>query len=366
MKPLYITSVERYSGKTATCLALGKRFQADGLKIGYMKPLSLQPWRTTGPDGNAIIVDEDAAFVKEVLSLETPLWDLSPVVVTSEFLVEHLKQFNQGLKPEDLMQKVKQAFNKVSQGVDLLLLEGGGSLREGYVVGLPTPEVVSALKGQVLVVVKYREEVRLLDDVLTASTRMGNALAGVILNRVPAEAEEFTQKLAVPFIEKKGIPVFGVLPEVRSLSALTVSELIKVLDAEVLTKFLRPQALIENMTVGAMTADAALSRFRRYSNKAVITGGDRTDIQLAALETSTTCLILTGILRPSPLVVKQAEEFGVSILLVRLNTMETIEAIDRVFGRARMGETVKVKQYQTLLEEHCSFDRMYEALGIKK
>jgi BioD-like phosphotransacetylase family protein len=102
--------------------------------------------------------------------------------------------------------------------------------------------------------------------------------------------------------------------------------MIKLLNAEVLTKHPREQALVENMTVGAMTADAALSRFRKYSNKAVITGGDRTDIQLAALETSTTCLILTGNLRPSPLIVKQAEEFGVAILLVRKNTMETIEA----------------------------------------
>ncbi len=365
MKSLYITSVERYSGKTATCLALGKHFQADGLKIGYMKPLSLQPYRTTGPDGSAVIVDEDAAFVKEVLGLSTPVWDLSPVVVTSDFLNNQLKPARKGSASIDLMGKVKQAYEKVSQDVDLLLLEGGGSLREGYVVGLPTPEVAKALNGQVLVVVKYRDEVRLLDDVLAASARLGSALAGALLNRVPPESDEFVKKQAVPFIETKGIPVFGVLPDVRSLSALTVGELIKVLDAEVLTKFLRPQALIENMTVGAMTAEAALSRFRRSSNKAVITGGDRTDIQLAALETSTTCLVLTGNLRPSPLVVKQAEEFGVAVLLVRTNTMETIEAIDRVFGRARMGETAKVKEYQTLLDEHCAFDRLYEALGIK-
>ena len=39
MKSLYVTSVERYSGKTATCLALGKRFQADGYRVGYVKPL---------------------------------------------------------------------------------------------------------------------------------------------------------------------------------------------------------------------------------------------------------------------------------------------------------------------------------------
>jgi BioD-like phosphotransacetylase family protein len=64
MKSLYVTSVERYSGKTATCLALGKRLQADGYRVGYLKPLSLQPWRVASK-----VADEDAAFVKEVLEL---------------------------------------------------------------------------------------------------------------------------------------------------------------------------------------------------------------------------------------------------------------------------------------------------------
>ena len=80
MKSLYVTSVERYSGKTAVCLALGKRFQADGNKVGYLKPLSLQPWRTSGR-----VADEDAAFVKKILDLDANPVDLSPVVVTDEY-----------------------------------------------------------------------------------------------------------------------------------------------------------------------------------------------------------------------------------------------------------------------------------------
>lgn len=70
MKSLYVTSVERYSGKTATCLALGKHFQANGYRVGYLKPLSLQPWRIGDK-----VADEDAAFAKEVLGLTAePYW----------------------------------------------------------------------------------------------------------------------------------------------------------------------------------------------------------------------------------------------------------------------------------------------------
>ncbi|OGO60890.1 MAG: hypothetical protein A2032_07490, partial [Chloroflexi bacterium RBG_19FT_COMBO_49_13] len=248
MKSLYITGAERYSGKTATCLALGTRLQLDGFRVGYLKPLSLQPWRI----GNRI-TDEDAAFVKQVLKLSSEPWELSPVVITPEFLRQRLIDPN----PEDLMLKVTEAFQMASQDKDVLVLEGGGSLREGYVVGLPTVGGVDKLGSQALVIAKYREEVRMLDDVLSTQARLGEAFCGILINRVPPDASDFVNKIAVPFLEKKKVKVFGVLPEDRGLSALTVGELIKLLDAEVLTKYQRSEALVENLTVGAMTAEAA-------------------------------------------------------------------------------------------------------------
>ncbi len=356
MKSLYVTSVERYSGKTATCLALGRRLIADGYRVGYLKPVSLQPWRI----GDRI-ADEDAAFVKEILNLEAQPWNLSPVVVTADFLRECLQS-----EPDvNLMDQVKEASIAAGAGQDVLLLEGGASLREGYAVGLPTPTVAAELGSAVLVVVKYRGKVRLIDDALTVRTRLGDTFIGIIINRVPKESEEFVSEVAVPYLERHDIPVFGVIPEKRGLEALTVEEIIEALDAEVLTKDVKLQALVETLTVGAMTAEAALSVFRRQTNKAVITGGDRTDIQLAALETSTTCLILTGNLHPSPLIIKQAEEFGVSILLVRTNTMETVEAIEKVFGKTRLGQTVKLQQFESLVSAHVDINRLYQSLELK-
>ncbi len=355
MKSLYVTSVERYSGKTAVCLALGKRFQEDGLKVGYLKPLSLQPWRMAGR-----IADEDAAFVKDILHLDADPVDLSTVVVTQELLRVYLSGQDCG----DLVPKVRAASEKAGLGKDVLLLEGGGSLREGNVMGLPTPQVAETLGSKVLAIVKFRGEIRLMDDTLAAHFRLGDSMAGVIINRVPADDADFVENLARPFIEKQGIPVFGVLPEVRGLAALTVEELNGVLSAQVLTVDLPMDAVVENLTVGAMTAEAALRRFRKQRNKAVITGGDRTDIQLAALETSTSCLVLTGNLEPRPLIIKQASELGVPVLLVRENTMETIEAIDHIFGKTRLGQSAKLKMFQELLNGNLDWKRLYEKIGL--
>jgi len=355
MKSIYITSIERYSGKTAFCLALGKRMQNEGKKVGYLKPVSLQPWMIDGH-----IADEDAEFVKNVLGLEDNAWELSPVVITEDLLEKHLREDDK----ENYFERVKNAYQRAARGEDILLLEGGGSLREGYVVGLPTPFVAKNLGSSILVVVKFRDKVRVLDDTLAAKKRLGDEMVGVVLNRVPKDSLDFVYDLVNPFLERDGIPVFGVLPEVQSIAALTVDDLVSALDAEILTRNYDPEALVENLTVGAMTAEAALSRFRRYPHKAVITGGDRSDIQLAALETSTTCLVLTGNLQPSPLIIKQAENYGVSVLLVRTNTMETVEKIESIYGKTRLGHEETLKRFQDLVEQYMDFERFYQKVGL--
>ena len=355
MKSLYVTSVERYSGKTAVCLALGKCFQTDGYKVGYLKPLSIQPWLEGGK-----IVDEDATFVKDALGLTASLSDLSPVVVTQNLLQQQIT----GRSNDDLIPIIKAAAEVAGANKDILLMEGGGSLREGYVVNLPTPYVAKSLNSRVLVIVRYRDEIRLLDDVLTAKFRLVDAMCGIIINRVPDDGAEFVTEYARPYIEKQDVPVFGVLPETRAVAALMVDEIIDALDTQVLTDCLTSDILVENITVGAMNADAAISRLRRTKNNAVITGGDRVDIQIAALETAAVCLILTGCLEPRTLIVKQANELGIPILLVDMNTMETVEAIDRVFGKTRMGQTKKLEKFQKLLAEHVDLERVYKCVGF--
>jgi hypothetical protein len=46
--------------------------------------------------------------------------------------------------------------------------------------------------------------------------------------------------------------------------------------------------------------------------------------------------------------------------------METIEQIEKFFGKTRLGQSSKLKQFQALLEEHLDKDRLYEAIGLKK
>ncbi len=357
MKAIYVTSTEPYSGKSAVCLALGRKLQVKGLRIGYMKPVSTQPWRTS--EGQ--LTDEDAAFFCKMLDLAEDPTELSPVIITPSLLRSRLK----GLETEDLLDKIIQTADRIGLEKDVLILEGGASLREGYTMGLSNLRVAEALGAPALVMIRYHKEMQIIDDAFAAYLRLGEQFLGVIFNHVPEEGRQFLEEYAQPYLQEQGLTLLGNLPSRPRLSALSIGELVDLLDAEVLTEHLDANALVEVFTVGAMTVDAALSRFRRQQNKAVITGGDRADIQLAALETSTVVLILTGYLHPSPVVLQQAESLGVPVLLVKSNTMETVETIERAYGKTRLGQPEKLDAFMQLLDESIDLDIVYKTLGIK-
>lgn len=99
---------------------------------------------------------------------------------------------------------------------------------------------------------------------------------------------------------------------------------------------------------------------------AVVTGGGRTDIQLAALETSTNCLIVTGNIRPSPIILNRAEEAEVPVLSVDLDTLKTVEIITESLGKVRLHEPMKVDYIRQLFQEHFLVDRLLASLNIDR
>jgi BioD-like phosphotransacetylase family protein len=145
---------------------------------------------------------------------------------------------------------------------------------------------------------------------------------------------------------------------------VSVGELVKQLNAEVLCRSDRLDLLVESLAIGAMNVNSAVKYFRKRRNMAVVTGGDRVEIQQAALETSTQCLILTGQLPPPAFILNRAEELEIPILSVDLDTLTTVEIIDRTFGQVRVHEPIKIECIRQLMSEHFDIDRLLSQLGF--
>ena len=189
---------------------------------------------------------------------------------------------------------------------------------------------------------------------------------GVVLNRVTPQSLPEVEQMVVPFLGTMGIEVLGVLPLDRVLDAVTVRQLTEILDGKVLCAHDRLDEFVERFSVGAMDVDAALGYFRKLPNKAVITGGHRADIQLAALETSTKCIVLTGDQMPNEIIISRAREVGVPMISVHYDTYTTVEKLEAVLGRIRIREERKVQRARELLRDRLNYRRIVEKLGLKQ
>jgi hypothetical protein len=304
--------------------------------------------------------DDDVTFAKQVFEMAEPAELIGPVALTPARLEQQLRG------PEtDYEARLLNAFEKVSANRDAMILEGGRSMREGYLVNLPPRRVADLLHARVMVVLKYDAPL-MIDRALSAHNYFGEQLLGCCINETPRHQLDWVQDRVAPYLQRHGVAVLGTLRSDPLLAAPSVAELSEGLGAENLCCPESMNELVENMLVGAMSVESALSYFRRQHNKVVVTGGDRADIQLAALETSTRCLVLTGNLYPSPAVLNRAEELHVPILLTNKDTLSTTEIVEGFFGRSRFQQPQKVQRFTSLLEEHFDFAALYAALNLKK
>ncbi len=352
VKYLLIGSTEAYSGKSATILGLTYQLQQKGLDIAYGKPLG-----TRSDASLAATLDADVQFVTK--SLDLPSSRLLPtLLVLDEAAIQRRLS---GEDKTDYQQQTRQ-YRQKSAG-DLVLLEGPGNLEEGSLFDLSLLQVAEAVNAVALLVTRYKS-VLSVEALLSAKQRLGDRLAGVLINDIPPEQLETVNTLMRPFLEQHGIPVLGMLPMNNLLRSVSVAELVEQLNAEVLCRPDRLDLMVESLAIGAMNVNAALKYFRLRQNMAVVTGGDRVEIQLAALETSTQCLILTGQLPPSPLIKSRAEELEIPILSVDLDTLTTVEIVNRTFGQVRLHEPIKVRCIRDLMHTHFDIDRLLSQLDL--
>ncbi|MDM9582836.1 MULTISPECIES: phosphotransacetylase family protein [unclassified Nostoc] len=352
-KYLLIGSTENYSGKSATVLGLSHQLQQKGLDITYGKPLG-----TSFNSSSGTVIEEDVQFI--ALSLNLPENRVAPTMLALD--EPNVQKRLRGEDKTDYQQSLIQQYLHKSQG-DLVLLEGPGDLSEGNLFDLSLLQMAEVLDAGVLLVSRYKSLLS-VEALLAAKRRVGDRLIGVVINDIPVTQLEAVETLVLPFLEQQGIPVLAMLPNSDLLRSVSVGELVKQLKADVLCRNDRMDLLVESLAIGAMNVNSAVKYFRKRRNMAVVTGGDRVEIQQAALETSTQCLILTGQLPPPPFILSRAEELEIPILSVDLDTLTTVGIVDRTFGQVRVHEPIKVQYIRQLMSEHFDIDRLLSKLGL--
>jgi len=332
---LYVTSLQAGVGKTAVCAGLARHLAGEGRKVGYFKPM-------VADIKEKAVADSDAVFIKKVLRLKDDVADLSPVIAGGG----------------DLAARIKQAYDKVVGDRDVVIVEGVWRIRPGARPVEAAYEVVEALNARVIVVEPYSEE--LTADSLAAKYRgFGESLLGIVVNRVPV------RRLDILSERLSGSGVLGLLPEDRVLFGLTVGEIAERVEGEILNDAAKSDEVVENLMLGAMVVDEGPLYFGRMANKAAVLRSNRPDMQLAALETSTKCLVLSGGVAPTHPVITSAREKGIPIILASGDTGSVVNTIEIALGKPRFNQAKKLPRLLEIMEKHFDFKAVEQGLALE-
>jgi BioD-like phosphotransacetylase family protein len=190
------------------------------------------------------------------------------------------------------------------------------------------------------------------DADLALARSLGDRLIGTIATIVhPTQVESVARDLT-----NAGLRPLALLPEDRALGAPGVSEIQEALAAEVLSEGEDPDASIEDVVIAPVYTDPARTHFGRYGRTAILTPSYKTDLQLAAIESGTVCLVITGGQKPSPYVLDRVRHEPTTLLLApQPTTVAAIEALSDVWTNSRFRGEEKAAAIYALLAARLDF-----------
>ncbi len=336
MAVLCVTSLTQGEGKTALSSGLARLLIGQGRAVHAFNPL-----RVSGNDD----AGRDSAFLASLTGAAPPAdWPLT---------------VSDGSLPKD----TAQAISNASISDHDTIIEAPALLDEGTDASPLVQSLASALDAQVILVARYSPDLT-AERIMEAASGFAGRLAGVVINRVFKYRTQDAQALAEA-LRSQDVPVLALLSEDRRLQAVTVDRIAEHLDGEYFLGQDKKDQLFDNVLIGGIVLDNGVEYFGISHTKAVLVRADRPDIQMAALQTPTRCLVLTGGHRPIQYIEHEAREEEVPVILVQQGTLEASRQLDTLFDEATIHYPDKADAFADLLQSHADSEALAQAIGLE-
>ncbi|MEJ2250919.1 MAG: AAA family ATPase [Candidatus Lokiarchaeota archaeon] len=326
VKPIYLTSIRERVGKTMLSIGIMQKLKTLGKTFGYFKPIGVPK----GAFSNK--ADKDIGFIENTIFKTNLPYDLvSPVSIPDCYYVDLID----ASRKEEYLDKIKKAYEKSIKDKDYIIIEGAPSIKKYIRVGLDDISIAQMLGIDEVIFMETTSSDLCIDNLFFTKKYLeyrNMKFKGIIFNKIDFDYKARIEELKVGHIKKYNIPVIGIIERSLELMAPRVSEVAAATGAELINDSASKglESKVETYIIGAMGSQAAQKYLRKVKQAAVITGGDRADLALTALNEDVSCLILTGFIRPDTSVITAANEKGIPILLSPSDTYTTLRNMQRI------------------------------------
>jgi BioD-like phosphotransacetylase family protein len=332
LKTFIIGSISENAGKTSFVVGLAK---AMGKKFGYLKP-----------------------FGDRLIYRKKHLWDYDSALITNIFgLEQNSDEMTIGFEHSKLHYIYDEAGTKaklldMGNPDEPLFIEGGKDLTYGTSIRLDTLSLAKYTGGKLILIISGNEGT-IIDDVtfIKKYVDWANIDYGIVINKV-VNLEDYKNN-QLKEIKDMGIKVFGVVPFEAQLTHFSMSYLAETLQARVIAGEEGLKRKVKNIFVASKSIDASANNPQfKQENKLAITSGDRSDYIVAALESSTSGIILTNNVIPPQNLISKASDLNIPMLLVPFDTYETAKQIDNAVPLLTWDDTDKILFLSELIKQN--------------
>lgn len=358
--PLFITGTAEDVGKTLVTLGVVSDLVNHFSRVGFIKPLGIARVRA-GRDG----IDIDALLIERVCSLHTNIKDMCPVTLSGGTWPQ--------VSAEDsakMLERMKAAYARVSEGRDVMVVEGTGNAALGSSLGLSNARLAATFGCKVLLVGGYGLMAHNPFDVAALNASFfrgaGVEVVGIVLNRVPADVLESYHDYAREVFRGLEIPLLGVLPHEPRLQTFRFLQVSEVLRGEMLCGMARAEQVITHVRIGAMTPHRAIPYLEPGS--LIITPGDREDMVVticacaARAEGGPAGLVLSGGETPHERILGLLEASRIPTFLAHEDSYTVASKIHDMPLRIQPTDEDKIRLAQQLVMTHVDLERILNAL----
>ncbi len=337
MKPIYISATKQDTGKTTLTLGIVQAFLDLGYDVGYMKPVGQRYVEFQGRN-----VDEDAVLARQVFGMSDPPGDMSTIAIERGFTANYI--FNRD--PEPLEARVMDAFQRMNERHDLLVIEGTGHAGVGSCFDLSNARVAQLFHAKVVILTKGGIG-RAVDEIVLSLhlfREHGVEVLGAILNKtIPAKLDKVTRAVQQG-LEHMDTRLLGVLPYEPRLLYPRVEQIAREVGGRILSGADALTNRIQHIVVAAMAPDHVAPYLAEET--LVITPGDRLDDPLVSVlmsaEHPVSGLVLSGGFEPKSSLLALLGQAGIPVILSREDTYSVAKRLNEMHFKIRAQDADKV------------------------
>lgn len=359
---LYIAATSQHVGKTTCTLGIMAAIRRRGLKVSYCKPVG-QEW----VEMNELKVDKDALLFSRGMEFELKSELHSPVIIGSGVTANYLEDPSKYTFAQD----IAAASRKLQSNNDFVIYEGTGHPGVGSVCDISNAQVAQLLGAGVVMIVEggIGSTIDQLNLNLALFRERRVPVHGVIVNKTLPKKLEKVRYYVKKYLDKKSIPLLGVLPFEKVLSNPIMSSIRRSLRGNTLMNKGSLSNQVENITSGSLLAREEVENVK---NLLVIVSHRRLKEALRALRhilkdrhlpvDTISGVVVTGMADESA-ALPHSEfllEHKIPVVACSLDTYGAAVRISQMEVKINLKTPWKIRRAVELIEEHVDMDLMLQ------